>query len=125
MSGSVGTAVGSEPLYGTVCRISTASSGRSKILPTVSACFFVICIWPRHAAVVHSLDWPTFFATSVHLMPPLILRNAIRSVTSSRFMGFIRLDTACSGSRFMLPPQGLQVDDLSARGRPRAVHQEV
>src|SRR5260221_6478669 len=125
MSGSVGTAVGSEPLYGTVCRMSTASSGRSKTLPTVAAWRLVICIWPRQAAVVHSFEWPTLLATSAHLMPLFTLRKAMRSVTSSRFIGFIRFETACSGSRFMLPPQGLQVDDLSRGDGPRPVDQEI
>src|SRR3954464_7533243 len=100
MSGSVGMAVGSEPLYGTACRRSTASSGRSNRRPTVSACFLVNCIWPRHAAVVHSLDWPTFCATSVHLMPFFSLRKTMRSVTSSRLIGLI--SAVMSGSRFKL-----------------------
>src|SRR5258708_33711805 len=102
----VGTAVGSDPLYGTVCRMITASSGRSKILPTASACFLVICICPRQAAVVHSLEAPTFLATSAHLMPLVILRKAIRSVQSWRFIGLPTVEnevvSAASGSRSMV-----------------------
>src|SRR4029434_5076673 len=101
----------------------TASSGRSKILPTVSACFFVICIWPRHAAVVHSFEWPTFFATSLHLMPLFSLRKALRSVTSSRFIGFISALIPASASRFItvllqligLGPVDEKIDQVVAR----------
>ena len=46
-------------------------------------------------------DWPTFFATSAHLMPFVILRKAMRSVTSWRFIGLASAASAASGSRFM------------------------
>src|SRR5260370_24924226 len=83
--------------------------------PTISACRLVICIWPRQAAVVHSLDWPTFVATSAHLMLFFSLRKAIRSVTSVRCIGFISELTASSASRFMAASSGSQVHDLARR----------
>src|SRR5260221_8935979 len=73
--------------------------------PTVSACCFVICIWPRQAAVVHSLDAPTFFATAAHLIFLITLRKAIRSVTSWRFISSLSLMA--------------QIDDLGRRRRRR------
>jgi hypothetical protein len=55
-----------------------------KISPTTFACSAVSVIWPRHAAVVHSLLRPTLAATSDHLMPLATLAVMIFSVTSMR-----------------------------------------
>src|ERR1700728_512675 len=71
MSGSVGTAVGSEPLYGTTVNHFVSSADSPKICPTIAAFSALSVIWPRHAAVTHSLLRPTRFATSPHFGPSL------------------------------------------------------
>src|SRR6266702_2172807 len=108
MSGSAGTALGSDPLYGTTCTSLTASGGRPKILPTFSACSLVRVIWPRQAAVTHSFDSPTFFATSDHLISFRTFAEWMRSVTSSRVIGLWKATSATAwvsaSDRFMGSP---------------------
>src|SRR5687768_15158630 len=94
---------------------STASSGRSKSVPTASACFFVICICPTRAAAAHSWEALAVLALSGHSVPAFGCQNAVGSVASSRFVGFVRL--AVSASRFIAaPPSGPEVDALRQRG---------
>ena len=77
---------------------------RPKILPTTLACLSSSVIWPRQAAVVHSLERPTFFATSAHWMPLDTFTVMIFSVTSLRFMAFCgRTDIEKVDSSILLP----------------------
>src|SRR5580658_3166023 len=86
MSGSVGTLVGSDPLYGTTVSHLRSCSLRLKISPITAACCALSVICPRQAAVTHSLLRPTLAATSAHFRPCLTLVAIIFSVTSSRLM---------------------------------------
>ncbi|MCY1562050.1 hypothetical protein D9M68_993900 [compost metagenome] len=76
-------------MYGTTISHFCSSLERPKILPSTLAWAGVAVIWPRHRAVVHSLDWPTFLATSAQLRPLLTLVEMIFSVTSSRLMCYL------------------------------------
>src|ERR1700691_5121972 len=105
MSGSVGTAVGSEPLYGTTVNHFVSSADSPKICPTIAAFSALSVIWPRHAAVTHSLLRPTRFATSPHFSPLLTLAVTIFSVTSIRFIASHigwRDDSRATGSRAII-----------------------
>ena len=53
---------------------------------TALACAGVAVICPKHKAVVHSLDWPTFLAMVAQFILLATLVLIIFSVTASRFM---------------------------------------
>ena len=76
-------AVGSEPLYGTICSHAMASSLSPKMAPTFSACVLSNAIWPKQADVTHSLDNSKESATLFQLILLSTLLDIIRSVTWS------------------------------------------
>ena len=110
ISGSIGVWVGSESLYGTTCSHFCSFAVKPKISPFVLACSAFSVIWPRQAAVVHSVERPTFPATLDHCRPWLVLAGlgsddffsdvvAVHCVRTSGLNGFIARLTSCQSGR--------------------------